>query len=116
GDVAANMALRTIENYIGSTVRKSHEHSDYDVLGTPYQARRLSAAVHRAHQNILEVLKKDADRAGMASTVVVVLFAPRTGQIHIAHVGDSRCYRFRHGRLELLTQDHTIASEILERK
>lgn len=116
GDVAANLALRTIENYIGSTVKSSHELADYDALGTPNQARRLSAAIHRAHGNIMEVLKKDKERAGMACTVVAILFAPRTMQLHIAHVGDSRCYRQRHGRLELLTQDHTIANEILERK
>lgn len=116
GDVAANLALRTIENYVGSTVRRSHERPDFDLLGVPEQARRLSAAVHQAHANILEVLKQDPKREGMATTVVAVLFAPRTLQIHIAHVGDSRCYRLRHGRLELLTSDHTIANEILERR
>lgn len=116
GDVAANLALRTIENYVGSTVRRSHERPDFDLLGVPEQARRLSAAVHQAHSNILEVLKQDPKRGGMATTVVAVLFAPRTHQIHIAHVGDSRCYRMRHGRLELLTTDHTIANEILERR
>jgi serine/threonine protein phosphatase PrpC len=116
GDVAANLALRTIENYIGSTVSRTLERPDYDLLGTPEQARRLSAAVHHGHQNILKVLAEDEARKGMATTVVAALLAPRTQQIHIAHVGDSRCYRLRHGRLELLTQDHTIASEILERR
>ncbi len=116
GDVAANLALRSVENFIGSTVRRSHERPDFDYLGTPEQARRLSAAVHRAHQNILQVVEKDKSREGMASTVIAALLAPRTKQIHIAHVGDSRCYRLRHGRLELLTVDHTIATEILERR
>ncbi len=116
GDVAANLALRTVENYIGSTVRRSHERPDFDVLGIPEQARRLSGAVHQAHANLLEVLKQDPKRQGMATTIVAALFAPRTKQLHIAHVGDSRCYRMRHGRLELLTTDHTIANEILERR
>jgi PPM family protein phosphatase len=30
----------------------------------------------------------------------------------VAHVGDSRCYRFRGGRLERLTEDHTFANEL----
>src|SRR5690606_7578181 len=64
GDVAANLALRTIENYVGSTVRRSHERPDYDQLGTPEQARRISAAVHRAHANILEVMRQDPQRKG----------------------------------------------------
>src|SRR5690606_32314063 len=70
----------------------------------------------RAHANILEVMRQDPQRKGMATTVVAALFAPRTQQMHIAHVGDSRCYRLRHGKLELLTLDHTIANEILERR
>lgn len=116
GDVAANLALRSIENYIGATVRRSHERPDYDLLGTPEQARRLSSAVHQAHQNVLQIASEDKSRQGMASTVVALLLAPRTKQAHIAHVGNSRCYRLRHGRLELLTVDHTISTEILERR
>ncbi len=114
GDVAANLALRTVENYIGSTVRRSHDRPDYDVLGNYEQAKRLSAAVHQAHKNILEVIQADPARAGMATTIVAGLMAPRTNQIHIAHVGDSRCYRIRHRRLELLTVDDTIATDVLE--
>ncbi len=114
GDVAANFALRTLENYIGSTVRRSHARPDYDLLGTPEEARRLSAAVHQAHQNILEVVAQDPKRKDMATTIVALLFAARTRQVHIAHVGDSRCYRMRHGRLERLTVDDTIATEILQ--
>lgn len=116
GDVAANLALRSIENYIGATVRRSHDRPDYDLLGIPEQARRLSSAVHQAHQNIVQIAGEDATRKGMASTAVAILLAPRTRQIHIAHVGNSRCYRIRHGRLELMTNDHTISTEILERR
>lgn len=114
GDVAANLALRSIENYVGSTVRRSHDRPDRDRLGISEQAKRLSAAVHQAHQNILEVIHVDPNRAGMATTIVASLFAPRTNQIHIAHVGDSRCYRIRQRRLELLTVDDTLATDILE--
>jgi serine/threonine protein phosphatase PrpC len=116
GDVAANLALRSIENYIGATVRRSRERPDFDLLGIPEQARRLSSAIHQAHQNVMQIASEDKGRKGMASTVVALLLAPRTRQVHLAHVGNSRCYRLRHGRLERLTNDHTIATEILERR
>lgn len=114
GDVAANLALRSVENYIGSTVRRSHDRPDHDLLGILEQAKRLSAAVHQAHRNLLEVMRTDPSRLGMASTIAAALMAPRTNQLHVAYVGDSRCYRMRHGRLELLTIDDTIATDILE--
>jgi PPM family protein phosphatase len=34
--------------------------------------------------------------------------------IHLAHVGDSRCYRWREGILELLTHDHSLINDALE--
>ena len=114
GDVAANLALRSVENYVGASVRRSHDRPDQDLLGIFEQAKRLSAAIHQAHRNLLEVMRTDPGRAGMACTIVAALMSPRTNQFHIAHVGDSRCYRMRHRRLELLTIDDTIATEILE--
>ena len=116
GDVAAALTVRTIENYIGATVRQTHERPDYDRLGNPEQARRLSRAIHQAHQNLLDALSQAPERAGMASTIVCALRSPRTGQLHVAHVGDSRCYRLRHGQLELLTEDHSMGNDVLERR
>lgn len=116
GNVAATLALRSVENYVGATVKRTHERPDFDLLGNHEQAKRLSAAVHQAHANLLEVIRGGPDRVGMASTIVALLFCERTRYAHVAHVGDSRCYRLRHGRLELLTDDHTVASDVLERK
>jgi len=48
----------------------------------------------------------------MASTVAVVLI--RDGRATIAHVGDSRVYRLREHRIELLTHDHTLLQEQMD--
>jgi serine/threonine protein phosphatase PrpC len=34
----------------------------------------------------------------------------------VAHVGDSRCYRMRDGDFELLTQDHSLLTDVLEQR
>lgn len=49
----------------------------------------------------------------MGATLALVLMDPWSpGRALLCHVGDSRIYRFRRGDLELLTQDHTVGSEL----
>jgi serine/threonine protein phosphatase PrpC len=45
----------------------------------------------------------------MASTLVLCAF--RFDSAVVSHVGDSRCYLFRNGRLAPLTHDHTMVDE-----
>ncbi|PTL79010.1 PP2C family serine/threonine-protein phosphatase [Vitiosangium sp. GDMCC 1.1324] len=48
----------------------------------------------------------------MGSTVVALALGARSGAV--AHVGDSRLYRLREGRLEALTRDHSVLEEMRE--
>ncbi len=66
-----------------------------------------SAAVYKAAQEVRE-------RHGMGTTVVACLVID-TKRAVIAHVGDSRAYLLRHGRLQALTRDHTIVEELVDR-
>jgi len=50
---------------------------------------------------------KSRDYAGMATTLTAVVLRGR--RHHVAHVGDSRAYRWRDGALLRLTEDHTWA-------
>jgi len=49
---------------------------------------------------------------GMGATAVVAVF--ERGVVAIAHVGDSRCYRWRDGSLHQLTDDHTLLRALLD--
>jgi hypothetical protein len=46
--------------------------------------------------------------------MTVALFHP-DGSISIGHVGDSRAYMHRDGRLEQLTEDHSLVAELVRR-
>ena len=116
GDVAAALAVRSITNYVGATVRSAFERPEFDRFGIPNGARRLSAAVHKANNDILEISRVSHQHRGMGTTAVAVSFTPRSGLIHVAHVGDSRCYRLRAGHLELLTQDHSLLTDVVENR
>jgi len=101
--------------------------------GTEPQAR-LNAAIQAANQAVYQQSRQSAKLAGMGTTLVALLHAPilngknvkrRTAADHtnsrvtdpptlwLGHVGDSRCYRRRRGKLEQLTHDHSLVEEQL---
>lgn len=116
GEVASALAVRSIANYVGATVRATWDRGEFDKFGIPTGARRLSAAVHKANRDVIEISRTHPRHQGMGTTVVAAIFTPRSGLLHVAHVGDSRCYRFRSGHLELLTQDHSLLTDVLEHR
>jgi len=116
GDVAAALAVRSIVNYVGATLRSAREKPEFDRFGIPNGARRISAAVHKANADIIEISRTSHQHHGMGTTAVAALFTPRSGLIHVAHVGDSRCYRLRAGHLEQITQDHSLLTDVVENR
>jgi serine/threonine protein phosphatase PrpC len=73
----------------------------------PRQAIESNIGV--ANHRIFAHAEKEASLHGMGTTLVALLV--REGRVWIAHVGDSRCYRFRPGTLERMTQDHSLVDE-----
>lgn len=71
----------------------------------------LAERLRRACRVIYEASRDDAGLRGMGTTCTC-LWAP-DGQAAIAHVGDSRCYLCRDGRLMQLTDDHSLVNEHL---
>jgi len=116
GEVASALAARSMENYFGATIRATHELPEFNRLGMPNGARRLSAAVHKANRDVVEIARTSPKHRGMGTTVVACCFSQRSGLMHVAHVGDSRCYRMRDGDFELLTQDHSLLTDVLEQR
>jgi len=109
GEVAAQIAVNAIRDFI-------HKTADKDTtwpFGMDNRLERhtnlLKMAVRIAHDNVLRAISKDGSLYGMGTTVVGFLVAG--GVAAVAHVGDSRAYRLRNGRLDQLTQDHTWVNE-----
>jgi protein phosphatase len=72
----------------------------------------LQEAVERANSTILQVARSDPQYSGMGTTIVVALF--HHDRVVVAHVGDSRLYRFRRGELALLKRDHSFLQEQID--
>jgi serine/threonine protein phosphatase PrpC len=66
-------------------------------------------AVDAANDSVRSSAERDPARAGMGTTLVAL--ATRGNRAWVAHVGDSRCYRVRDGKLERLTLDHSLVDE-----
>jgi PPM family protein phosphatase len=75
---------------------------------------RLVRAIEHANARVFSLAQEDPSLAGMGTTVVALL-VDADGRAAIAHVGDSRAYRFRNRRLEPLTVDHSVVAEMLRR-
>ncbi len=116
GNVASSLALTTIAHFFEQTAQGADKLPQYDALGLATAARRLSAAVQEANTEILEISKTSDKHKGMGTTIVATLFDPQHRALHVAYVGDSRCYRFRDHRLEQLTFDHSLINDVLELK
>jgi PPM family protein phosphatase len=116
GEVASALCARSMSNYFGATIRATHERPEFNRFGIPNGARRLSAAVLKANSDIVEISRTSQQHKGMGTTVVAACFSPRSGLMHVAHVGDSRCYRLRAGHLELLTKDHSLLTDVIEQR
>src|SRR5215475_14324011 len=73
-------------------------------------AELIQEANRRVHQRAVD----DESASGMGTTMTVALVA-RDGTIAFGHVGDSRAYLLRDGRLEQLTDDHSLVAELVRR-
>lgn len=73
-----------------------------DTWGVPRAIETVTTALNRW---VIAEASRNADLAGMATTLSALVLRGR--RYYTAHIGDSRIYRLRDGRLALLTVDHT---------
>jgi protein phosphatase len=103
GEVASQMAIDTVSKTILSA-------SNLWPFGRAQRERGVVLdAIRAANQRIREAAAENGALKGMGTTVVVLWV--RGSRAHVAHVGDSRIYRLRQGRLDQLTHDHSWPSE-----
>ena len=70
------------------------------------------ARVEAANAAVVAAAAANIDRAGMGTTLTLAILWP-DGRLEIGHVGDSRAYLLRNGRLTQLTIDHTFVRELI---
>ena len=103
GEVASRLAA---DAFLDSVRQASLEAAD-----ARFDAR-LRVAIKAANDAVFRYSRRAPHLSGMGTTLVAALWdAADSGRLWLANVGDSRCYRLRSGRLELLTEDHSLVQE-----
>lgn len=109
GEVASRMAASTIASFFRQKAVSSPAPApDPAALGEV-----LRAAVVQANAKIFARADDSRAHRGMGTTIVAAAFHKQRGELHVAHAGDSRCYRLRAADLIQLTRDHSLVSDAL---
>lgn len=108
GEVASGIAIQVVADLLEKGM------ADFDWATPAERGERLMrlmvAAVEEANLTIFMQAQRDPQRcAGMGTTIVGTLF--HHDKLIVAHVGDSRAYRFRDNFLEQITRDHSQVQE-----
>jgi protein phosphatase len=85
--------------------------SDTDA-GSLSGTERVTTLFQEANRRVYERSATDPAVSGMGTTMTVALVEGDV--VVIGHVGDSRAYRLRDGKIEQLTDDHSLVNELMK--
>ena len=105
GKTASSTAVNYIYEYIGQKYRDDMDNADLSEM--------LISAVDGANLAVYRLAMEDHNLAGMGTTCDLVFVR---GEIaHVVHVGDSRTYSIRDGKILQITEDHSLVQEMVRR-
>ena len=101
GDVASKIVVRHVLDWF-------QEHPECS-------AQSIEAALHSANAALIEEQQRDARLADMRATAVVLAIDTKhDGPAICGHLGDSRLYWFRQGRIVMQTRDHSVVQNMVD--
>jgi PPM family protein phosphatase len=113
GDVASRIATETISEFFKSTASDDVTWPFHFDTNLSEEENRLLTGIRVANRQIFERSTRSREYQGMGTTVVGAMFSPKKQRMYIGHVGDSRCYRVRGGKIQQLTRDHSLINDYL---
>jgi protein phosphatase len=107
GEIASGMATAFIKSELSRWL------TEVGMAARSKEVRRaMEICVESANLSIFNAASTNTHYAGMGTTLVVGVF--RDDALVLGHIGDSRCYRYRAGKLEQITRDHSLLQEQLD--
>jgi len=113
GEIASEMAVNTVLEDLKAVIPALDPGEMDEQTGYSRESLAARQSIIKANGAIHDIAQNQPQYHGMGTTVVLGIFY--NNHITIAHVGDSRMYRFRDDRLEQVTVDHTLLQELIDR-
>ncbi len=108
GDIASALAIESIEGRPLELLKEAPPASTAELD----QALQFSA--QQANERIFQRRSEEPIHAKMGTTLTAAVLQDE--HLSLVHIGDSRCYRFRKGKLKQLTEDHNLAQQMVKEK
>lgn len=113
GEVASAIAVEAVREILIGGSDPDETRLDLVVPDPLEEIReRLRYAMNQASLRIRKVARENPVHRGMGTTLAVLLVEGDVA--HLGHVGDSRIYLFRNGKLQRLTRDHTVVQQEID--
>jgi len=100
GQIASRLAVETFTK-------------SYAAANDPEPQKRLLTALNQAHKNIQQHANQNPRLNSMGTTCTALALVEH--RLYFVHVGDSRLYLLRQGKLQTLSRDHTLIARLLEK-
>jgi protein phosphatase len=108
GERASALVVNEVQRLVVATFKWFFHLGDPDEAA---RARTIQEGLDRLDRQLFAEGRADPSLAGMGTTLTAANLVG--AELTVVHVGDSRAYLFRGGRVEQLTQDHTIVQALV---
>jgi len=103
GEVAANETVVWLCNWIKKATQNNPSPEEWSQV--------IAEGIQKVNEWVFELASQDIEKEGMGTTLCLALLTDAT--LLCAHVGDSRIYQIRKGRITQLTRDHSLKDELI---
>lgn len=107
GEIASGMATAFIKAELSRWLSEAGANAQIRDI-----RRAMEICVDNANIAIYNSANANPSFAGMGTTLVLGVI--KDGRLLVGHIGDSRCYRLRQGRMEQITKDHSLLQEQMD--
>lgn len=103
GEVASRVAIKTLASLSHMFVDPAIDQESIEDL--------LLHSIHTIDEELHSYVEEKPELTGMGTTLTTLVIVG--DRVALLHVGDSRAYRIRNGKIEQLSVDHTVLQELL---